>query len=352
MAVTVGNITKYMNFGRVYVDMDVPADVTAMTLTGGVPAGYHTRDVGATQGATTVTGKPTIALVDIEQAYGGVAPHTTLDAMSIAATLLESTWRNLELAIQQSVIKNYLTDYNSSFEDDTNADGTADYWNQSGTSTRTIQTDPQSAYGAKAQQFVSGGVAGGIISDAIEHPRLIAGAIAVLSGYVKAAAGTPNIRLKIEAFNSSNVSQGSNTATSATTTSYVRYSVAYTLPANTAYVKITFDDPTGQTATFKIDNVQLEIVDSGSTATTYIGPRVLFFGGLVAVRTFPVAVVSPQATAPTKYNAAMIYNAYATSGASVPFQRGVERKVQVTFTGCPVPTRTATDQMGQFYEDQ
>ena len=76
-----------------------------------------------------------------------------------------------------------------------------------------FQADPAISKGTKSQQFLAGtGVPGGIVSDAVEHPRLVAGALAIFSAYLKAASGTPTARLKIEAFDSSDVSLGSNTA--------------------------------------------------------------------------------------------------------------------------------------------
>jgi hypothetical protein len=99
MAVTVGNITKYIGAGNIYTGCTRPADAAPLVHTAGVPAGGT--DVGATQGAATLVMHSNIALVDIEQVYGGVAPHMTTEDASLQFTALEATYANLQLALQQ-----------------------------------------------------------------------------------------------------------------------------------------------------------------------------------------------------------------------------------------------------------
>jgi hypothetical protein len=77
MTANLAAINKYAAGARVYVFNDTPADGALMTHTAGVPAGYGTRELGATIGAATFEYKPTVALTDIEQYFGQVAPRLT-----------------------------------------------------------------------------------------------------------------------------------------------------------------------------------------------------------------------------------------------------------------------------------
>jgi hypothetical protein len=353
MSINPTNIRRYAAAGRLYVFADKPADTAFLAHTAGVPAGYHTREVGGTIGAATFEYRPSIGLTDVEQFLSPIAPRLQNEQATLRATLAEASYRNLELALQQAVTPNMLAELNSSFELDSNSDGTADNWSEVGTSTRTIQTDAAITIGTKSQQFLAGvGVPGGIKSANVEHPRLIAGAITIFSAYLKAASGTPSVRLKTEAFNSAGVSQGSNTASSAITTSFARYSLTYTLPASTAYVVVTVDDATGQNIAVKVDNVQLEVplVGTAATAAPYVGHKALFVGGRSDVTTLTVVLMSQQ-TDRSYYNSVVLYDAYVSDGASVPFKKGETRQFGVTFTGVPDLTRTAGDQLFQIVEE-
>jgi hypothetical protein len=353
MTANLAMINRYAAGARLYVFADVPADGALMTHTAGVPAGFATRELGATVAASGFEYKPAIALTDIEQFFGSVAPRLTGETATLKATLGEASAENVELALQQAQVPNILSAFNSSFEVDSNADGTADNWNVVGTATRTIQVDAAPGGGTKSQQFLAGtGVPGGIVSDAVAHPRLVAGAIALFSAYLKAASGTPTARLKLEAFNSTNVSQGSNTFSGAITTAFVRYSVLFTLPANTAYVKVTADDATGQNIAIKVDNVQLEVVPlTSSVPSPYVPQRGAFVGGRTDVQTYTVALMSKQ-TDTAFYNWVFLYAAFASDGAPITFKRGEVRAIPLTFYGLPVVTRTAGDQLFQMVEEK
>jgi hypothetical protein len=112
MAVSITQVSRYSTAGNVYVGVTTPADQVIMTHTAGAPLGGT--DVGATIGESTVEYRPTIATVDIEQAFGGVAPRLTAEACTLKFTCGESTHTNLRLAMQQGTATtdgthNYLT---------------------------------------------------------------------------------------------------------------------------------------------------------------------------------------------------------------------------------------------------
>lgn len=99
MSVDTNNIQRYMFPGNLYVGVTKPADTANMTHTLGVPTGGT--HVGATTGEAVFEYRPTIATVDIEQAFGGVAPHMTAETATIRATISEPTLSNVRLAMQQ-----------------------------------------------------------------------------------------------------------------------------------------------------------------------------------------------------------------------------------------------------------
>src|SRR3954471_4139801 len=280
MPPTIANINKYAAGARVYVFPDTPADGALMTHVAGVPTGYGTREVGATIGVATFEYKPTVALTDVEQFFGQVAPRLTAESATLKVTLAEASVDNLELALQQAQVANILSAYNSSFEIDGNADGLADNWNKIAATVTTIQTDAAPGGGTKSQQYTTTAVGMGIASDPVRHPRIKAGNILRFSAYVKAASGTPSVTLKIEAFNATAVSQGSNTFVGATTVGFVRYSVSFTLPATTAYVVVSVLNAAADAIVMKVDNAQLEVVAALTTpASPYAPHRSVFLGG-------------------------------------------------------------------------
>jgi hypothetical protein len=351
VAISIANIKKHLTHGELYAFCDVPADGVALALTGGVPNGARTLYLGATQNESVGIYNPTIEGVDVEQLMGQIGYHLVSEVTSIRATLAEPNLRNLELVASQGTRVNLLD--NASFEGAA-VGGLATGWQAVGaiTSPSVTAAGVQPAYGKQAQVFTTAAATGGIQTPKFSHPRLVAGAIVVLSAYAKAAAATPNLQLKLEAFDAAGASLGSNTALQALSTAYARGSVAYTLPANTATVQATLQDATGQSATWTLDNAQLEIVASGSAPTALVGPAALFLGGKQDVPTMCVALVGVQPTAPTKYSWFVLYDAYVTGGLNIRKNRGQATTFPVEFTGIPVPSRTAGDTYGQWGADQ
>lgn len=348
MTVNINKITDYITAAELWVDFDLPADLTGITIdANGVPAGARARNLGGVQGEVSQQYTPTIATVDIEQAFSGIAPHVTQDAMSIRATLVEPNAENIELVASQGTRWNYLK--NGSFEGPAVA-GIAPGWQSVGviTAPSVTGTGVQPAYGLQAQVFTTGAAAGGLQTPKVFHPQLVAGKIVVLSAYGKAGT-TPNLTLKIEAFDAAGASLGTNTATQALTAAYARGSVAYTLPALTATVQFTLQDATGQTATWTLDNAQVEIVASGSTPTTVVGPRMLSVGGRLDTRVFPVAVIGRK-PGTSKFTAFVVWQAYVTGGLNIRKQKGNPTAFQVEFAGTPVPSFSAGNQYGVYQE--
>jgi hypothetical protein len=352
MTANLAAINKYAAGARVYVFNDTPADGALMTHTAGVPAGYGTRELGATIGAATFEYKPTVALTDIEQYFGQVAPRLTQESATLKVTLGEASADNVELAFQQAQVANILAAYNSSFEIDSNADGLADNWNKISTPTTTIAVSAAPGGGTKSQTYTTTGVGMGVASDPIKHPRIKPGNIVRFAAYVKAASGTPSVTLKVEAFTSAAASIASNTFVGAVTAGFVRYSVAYLLPATTAYVVVSALNAAADAIVMSVDNAQLEVVAATTTPSSPYAPgRAVFLGGRTGVDTYTVALMSQQ-TDTAFYNWVTLYNAFASDGAALPFKRGEVRQIPITFYGLPVTTRTAGDQLFQMVEEK
>lgn len=347
MAVSTTNIQRYMFPANLYVFMDKPADLANMAHTGGIPDGAHTYHVGATTGEAVFEYRPTIATVDIEQAFGGVAPHMTAESATIRATLSEAVWRNVEIAMSQAYMRNLLPE--SSFETDGNSDGLADHWTSTGVITPTLSaTVPASSPGVKSQQFVTGAAAGGIVSDVVNHQTLVGGQTVVLSFQAEAVGGTPNLTSVIEAFDASAVSVGTDTAVHALANgTYGPFNHAWALPSNTMSVQVTLTDATGQTATIRVDDVQLEV---GSTPTTYTMERTMSVGGRTSCNPFTAAIVGLESDR-AKYVWAMLYNAYSGEGLAKRFKKGEPGTLPLTLTGLPDTNRTAGDQLAQYVEE-
>jgi hypothetical protein len=192
----------------------------------------------------------------------------------------------------------------------------------------------------------------GIVSDTVRHPRLVPGAIALFSAYIKAASGTPSVTLQIEAFDAAGVTIASNTFVGATTAAFARYSVAYLLPALTASVKVSVFNAAADAIAMKVDQTQLEVVPLTTTpAMPYAPHRGVFIGGRTQVDTYLVALMSKQ-TDTAFYNWVTLYSAFVSEGASVPFKRGEVRQIPITFYGLPITTRTAGDQAFQMVEEK
>jgi len=104
MPISVSSIEKYINFARVYVGCAVPPPGKSMFTyaTNGVPSGGI--DVGATQGESKFTYKPTIEGVDVEQAPVEVAPHITKEECTIEFTCLEATAARIKDALGSGAV--------------------------------------------------------------------------------------------------------------------------------------------------------------------------------------------------------------------------------------------------------
>lgn len=112
MTASITQVARYTTAGNVFVGCTTPADQVIMDHVAGVPTGGV--DVGSTIGESTVEYRPTIATVDIEQAFGGVAPRLTAEACTLKFTAGESTNANIKTAMQQATSTsdgghNYLT---------------------------------------------------------------------------------------------------------------------------------------------------------------------------------------------------------------------------------------------------
>src|SRR5262249_2626400 len=153
----------------------------------------------------------------------------------------------------------------------------ADNWNKVSTPTTTIQTDNALTYGTKSQQYTTSGAGMGIASDPVVHSRIKPTNIVLFSAYIKAASGTPSVTLKIEAFNASAVSQASTPSVGPPPPSFARYSVAFPLPANTAYVVVSVFNAAADAINMKVDQTQLEVVAATSaTAKPYAPGKGVF----------------------------------------------------------------------------
>jgi hypothetical protein len=74
-------------------------------------------------------------------------------------------------------------------------------------------------------------------------------------------------------------------------------------------------------------------------------------GGLVALPTAPVALISPRrgTSSPTKYLLVCLYKAYGFAELDLSFTRSKESVYKVQFHGLADLTRTQGDRVAQFY---
>ncbi len=109
MAITVTNIEKYITFGRVYIGCAVPPPGHSLFeyASGGVPSGGT--DVGATQGETIFTYKPTVEGVEIEQSAVPVAAHITAEEATLSFTCTEATASIIKAAIGSGGVQGTVT---------------------------------------------------------------------------------------------------------------------------------------------------------------------------------------------------------------------------------------------------
>lgn len=73
------------------------------------------------------------------------------------------------------------------------------------------------------------------------------------------------------------------------------------------------------------------------------------FGGIIAVPTQSVAVISPRRDAAGKYVVSQLYKAYQAEAVQLPFARGKETTYKIKFTGLADATRAEGDQVGKIY---
>lgn len=99
VAVDTSYIVKHFSNAKIFTGVTAPADGAVLALTGGAPASGV--DIGATQGEATFMYQSKIETVDIEQAYGGVAPHAVSEEVHIRCTMLEHTYANMLRALSQ-----------------------------------------------------------------------------------------------------------------------------------------------------------------------------------------------------------------------------------------------------------
>jgi hypothetical protein len=100
MAVSTLAVRRYTVGGDIYTGVTLPADRTPLVLTNGVPpGGTH---VGSTIGVATVEYRPTVNTVDVEQAFGGVAPYISAEAGTLRWTIGEATYQNVQAALGQA----------------------------------------------------------------------------------------------------------------------------------------------------------------------------------------------------------------------------------------------------------
>jgi hypothetical protein len=97
-AAQVQTLRNMVGQGEIYSGCTKPATNTAIALTAGVPAGGTS--VGLTSGPASLDYKPEFKGVEIEQAYGEVAPRVTKESVTLKFKCAESTYDKLQLALQ------------------------------------------------------------------------------------------------------------------------------------------------------------------------------------------------------------------------------------------------------------
>jgi hypothetical protein len=111
MAITqtqVDSLKRFIGQGEIYLNCKKPDDMTALTLTGGVPkAADGTTDatsVGLTNGPASLEYKPEFAAIEVEQAFGEIAPRLTKESVTLKFKCAEATYDRIQAALSTSTL--------------------------------------------------------------------------------------------------------------------------------------------------------------------------------------------------------------------------------------------------------
>jgi hypothetical protein len=97
-------LNKFIGQREVYTGVSKPADGAAMGIaqSTGVPTGGAS--VGLTSGPATLEYKPEFKGVEVEQAYGEVAPRVTKESVTLKFKCAEATYERIKLALQTGTL--------------------------------------------------------------------------------------------------------------------------------------------------------------------------------------------------------------------------------------------------------
>jgi hypothetical protein len=111
MAVTqaqVDSLKRFIGQGEIYLNCEKPADMTALVLTAGVPKDVGgTQDaasVGLTNGPASLEYKPEFKGLEVEQAFGELAPRLTKETVTLKFKCAEATYDRIKAALPMSTL--------------------------------------------------------------------------------------------------------------------------------------------------------------------------------------------------------------------------------------------------------
>lgn len=238
------NGTSYIGSGRSLDMTTLKGDWARFDLgTSGVAPANTSRCMVIVEAYNVDTGDTVDVYIDgiqLEQGTGltSFIPTTTAPVTRPAATARGGYWAAIEEART-----NYLL--NSSFEVDTNTDGTPDNWSFSGSSTnKSCVASTDAVHGTKAVRLQASGTSAGssaIFSQLTAVETFAAGASATLSVYVRSVSivGSPAVQLQAQARDAAGAFIASVSSPVITAPGKVSLSYA-TLPANTSRVTFLF----------------------------------------------------------------------------------------------------------------
>lgn len=311
MAITqaeVDALKKFIGQGEIYLGVTKPGDMAALALNAqGQPTGTS---VGLTSGPASLEYKPEFKGLEVEQAFGELAPRLTKEGVTLKFKCAEATYDRIQAALPMSTL-----------QQDTTATGIAD-----------PTTAPTLAHAPASTGLAAGDY----------H---VAYAFITANGVTKP---TPDATVTIIA--GDNITTTALGALPGGVTGVVWY---LSVAANNATMKQIAQAADGSTQTFTTLPAAGAASPQPVNTTGGANRNMLMVGGKIDAVTQCVALVSKigtytyMATTVTLYEWVCLYEAMSVDGVKLDWKRGENRMVEVTITGYADVTRSEGDQLFQ-----
>jgi hypothetical protein len=302
-------LKKFIGQGEIYLNVTKPNDMTALTLNAqGIPTGGTS--VGLTNGPASLEYKPEFKGLEVEQAFGELAPRLTKETVTLKFKCAEATYDRIQAALPMSTL-----------EQDTTATGIAD-----------PVTAPTLAHAAAST-------------------ALAAGDYHVAYAYITANGVTlPSPDATVTLVAGDNITTTDLGILPGGVTGVIWY---LSVAANSATMKQIAQAADGAAQTFT--TLPAAGAASPQTVNTTGGANrnLLMVGGKIDAITQCVALVSKigtysyMGTTVVLYEWVCVYEAMSVDGVKLDWKRGENRMVEITITGYADVTRSEGDQLYQ-----